>query len=54
MLLLEMKTERRRNSKIVPVLNPGAGVTLSRNDVDMVVTEYGKYLGTNIKERVED
>lgn len=47
--------EKEEISKIVPVLNPGAGVTLSRNDVDMVVTEYGivSLRGTNIKERVE-
>ena len=42
-------------SKIVPVLNPGAIVSLSRNDVDRVVTEYGiaELRGTNIRERVE-
>lgn len=28
-------------SKIVPTLTPGATVTTSKNDVDMVVTEYG-------------
>ncbi len=41
-------------SKIVPVLKPGAAVTLSRNDVDFVVTEYGvaSLRGTSIKERV--
>jgi acyl-CoA hydrolase len=42
-------------SKIVPVLNQGAIVSLSRNDVDRVVTEYGiaELRGTNIRERVE-
>lgn len=42
-------------SKIVPILKPGAIVSLSRNDVDYVVTEYGvaSLRGTNIKERVE-
>jgi acyl-CoA hydrolase len=42
-------------SKIVAQLKPGAIVSLSRNDVDHVVTEYGvAYLrGTNVKERVE-
>ncbi len=42
-------------SKIVPMLKPGAAVTLSRNDVDYVVTEYGvaKLRGTSIAERVE-
>jgi acyl-CoA hydrolase len=41
-------------SKIVPQLKPGAVVSLSRNDVDHVVTEYGiaSLRGTNIKERV--
>lgn len=28
-------------SRIVPFLSPGAAVTTSRNDVDVVVTEYG-------------
>lgn len=42
-------------SKIVPILKPGAVVTLSRNDVDRVVTEYGiaELRGTNVAERVE-
>ncbi len=47
--------EREEISKIVPQLKQGAYVTLSRNDVDYVVTEYGvaALRGTNIKERVE-
>ena len=47
--------EREEISKIVPFLKPGAAVTLSRNDVDYVVTEYGvvSLRGTSIKERVE-
>lgn len=47
--------ERKEVSKIVPTLKPGAGVTLSRNDVDYVVTEYGiaHLRGLNIKERAE-
>ena len=42
-------------SSIVPVLSPGAAVTLSRNDVDYVVTEYGiaSLRGTNLTERVK-
>jgi acyl-CoA hydrolase len=46
--------ERTPISKIVPFLKPGAGVTLSRNDVDHVVTEYGvaELRGTDIRERV--
>ncbi len=41
-------------SKIVPVLKEGAVVSLSRNDVDYVVTEYGvaSLGGQSIKERV--
>lgn len=44
-----------KKSKIVPTLSKGAGVTLSRNDVDYVVTEYGvaKLGGTSIRERVK-
>lgn len=47
--------EREKNSKIVPMLKQGAAVTLSRNDVDMVVTEYGiaHLKGTSIRDRVE-
>ena len=47
--------ERVRVSKIVPMLKPGAVVSLSRNDVDYVVTEYGvaALRGTSIKDRVE-
>jgi acyl-CoA hydrolase len=45
--------EREEVSKIVPVLKPGAAVSLSRNDVDRVVTEYGvvNLRGTSIQER---
>ena len=47
--------EKEEISKIVPQLKPGAAVSLSRNDVDYVVTEYGvvNLRGTNIRERVE-
>lgn len=47
--------EKEEISKIVPILKPGAIVSLSRNDVDYVVTEYGvaALRGTNVKERVE-
>jgi len=46
---------RRTISKIVPSLTPGAAVSLSRNDVDFVVTEYGvaALRGTSIRERVK-
>lgn len=42
-------------SKIVSTLKPGAAVSLSRNDVDYVVTEYGivQLRGTNIRERAK-
>ncbi len=45
---------REEKSKIVPFLKQGAIVTLSRNDVDMIVTEYGvaHLRGTNVKERI--
>ena len=47
--------KREEISKIVPMLKQGAAVTLSRNDVDYVVTEYGvaHLRGTSIKERVD-
>ena len=42
-------------SRIVPVLEPGAGVVTSRADVHYVVTEYGiAYLhGKTLRERAE-
>ena len=42
---------RTEVSKIVPQLKPGATVTLSRNDVQYVVTEYGvaDLRGTSIR-----
>ena len=45
--------ERKMISKIVPTLKEGAAVTLSRNDVDYVVTEYGiaHLRGATLKER---
>lgn len=41
-------------SKIVPTLKPGAAVSLSRNDINYLVTEYGvvDLKGCSIKERV--
>lgn len=47
--------EKELKSKIVSRLTPGAFVTLQRQDVDMIVTEYGvaKLKGTNMRERVE-
>jgi len=45
--------EREPKSKIVPFITPGGAVTLSRSDVDNVVTEYGvaELRGTTLKER---
>ena len=45
--------EKEEISKIVPFLKQGAIVSLSRNDVDIVVTEYGvaNLRGTNTTER---
>lgn len=45
--------EKEESSKIVVTLKPGAAVSLSRNDVDFVVTEYGmvSLRGKNIRER---
>lgn len=47
--------ERVEKSKIVPTLTKGAAVSLSRNDVDYVVTEYGivSLRGKNIRERAK-
>ncbi len=47
--------EKEEISKIVGQLRPGAAVSLSRNDVDYVVTEYGvaSLRGTSIAERVD-
>lgn len=45
--------EREEVSKIVATLKPGSPVSLSRNDVDWLVTEYGKVWlrGTSMDER---
>lgn len=42
-------------SRIVPVLDPGAGVTTSRNDVHYVVTEFGvaQLFGKSVHKRAE-
>lgn len=48
--------EKVEISKIVPTLKTGAAVTLSRNDVDYVVTEYGvaSLRGKNIHDRAKE
>jgi len=45
--------EKEEMSKIVSMLKQGAAVSLSRNDIDYVVTEYGMVClrGTNVRER---
>lgn len=47
--------EREQKSKIVPILTPGAIVSTQRQDVDLVVTEYGvaELRGTTVLERVK-
>lgn len=47
--------ERVETSKIVTTLKPGAAVSLSRNDVDWLVTEYGAVClrGTSMAERAK-
>lgn len=47
--------QRKTISKIVPRLTHGATVSLSRNDVDYVVTEYGvaRLRGTSVRDRVK-
>ena len=52
-LLVQSTAHNGEISRIVPYLDPGAGVTLGRGDLKYVVTEYGSaYLfGRNIRER---
>ena len=47
--------EKEEVSKIVSQLKPGAAVSLSRNDIEYLVTEYGIVClkGKTIKERVK-
>ncbi len=55
-LALQSTAADQQVSRIVPQLQPGAGVTLTRTDIQYVVTEYGiAYVhGKNIRERVMD
>ncbi len=52
-LALQSTAENETVSRIVPFLSEGAGVTLTRGDLQYVVTEYGiAYLhGKNVRER---
>lgn len=49
------KAKGHEISKIVPTLAPGAAVSLQRNNVEYIVTEYGvaRLKGRTIKERVD-
>ncbi|SDY45781.1 acetyl-CoA hydrolase/transferase family protein [Eubacterium barkeri] len=49
-------TVKGKFSKIVPLLDEGAAVTTSRNDVDYIVTEYGiaPLKGRSLKERASN
>ena len=55
-LILRSTSNDGKHSRIVPLLDEGAGVTLVRGDLNYVVTEYGiAYLqGKNIRERAMD
>ncbi len=55
-LTLRSTSNDGKYSRIVPLLDEGAGVTLTRGDIHYVVTEYGiAYLhGKNIRERAMD
>ncbi len=55
-LALQSTAADGKVSRIVPEIRPGAGVTLTRTDVQYVVTEYGiAYVhGKNIRERAMD
>jgi len=49
-------TKDGKVSRIVPILNPGAGVVTSRGDVHYVITEYGvaHLFGKSLKERASE
>lgn len=55
-LTLRSTTEDEQESRIVPFIPEGAGITLNRGDIYYVVTEYGiAYIhGKNIRERAMD
>ncbi len=52
--IIAMSSKSGKHSKIVFELNPGAKVSISRNDIDTVVTEYGvaRLRGRSVAERV--
>lgn len=56
MLTLRSTSNDGQRSRIVPLLDEGSGVTLTRGDIHYVVTEYGiaHLHGKNIRERAMD
>jgi acyl-CoA hydrolase len=54
-IALRSTTKDGARSKIVCGLAPGAKVTIHRNDVDTIITEYGvaELIGKNAKERAQ-
>ena len=52
-LVFQSTTSDRKKSRIIPCITEGAGVTLTRGDIQYVVTEYGTAFlrGKNIRER---
>lgn len=54
-IALPSLTRDGKLSRITPILDPGAGVVITRADVHVVVTEYGvaHMLGRNVKQRAE-
>jgi len=50
------KKDGSKLSKIVPMLTPGAVVTMSRNNIDYIVTEFGiaPMRGRTVRERVDN
>lgn len=55
-IALKSTAKKGRISTIQPILTPGSIVTLSRNNIDYVVTEYGiaKLRGRTVSERVNN
>ena len=54
-IALKSMTSDNKHSKIVFELKPGAKVTISRNDIDTIVTEYGvaQLIGLSVAERAK-
>jgi 4-hydroxybutyrate CoA-transferase len=54
--IIALPATAKGETRIVPMLKPGAGVVTSRADVHYVITEFGvaKLFGRNLRERAED